>query len=135
LRQRPGDIPLLALHFVEMFNREFKKNVTGLSPEARDLVLRYAWPGNVRELRNAIERAMLLATGAQIQPSDLRITATSEPSPVQLPADGLDLEAVEHSLIRQALERTGANQSAAAKLLRCTRDKIRYFIKTQRVEA
>ncbi|MFQ5883438.1 MAG: sigma-54-dependent transcriptional regulator, partial [Candidatus Methylomirabilales bacterium] len=57
LRERPEDILPLAKHFVDRYTREFRRHVTGLSPEAVVLLLRYRWPGNVRELRNAIERA------------------------------------------------------------------------------
>ena len=60
LRERRGDIPLLANYYIDRFNREFRKRVRGLSPAATALLEQYQWPGNVRELRNAIERAMLL---------------------------------------------------------------------------
>jgi len=60
LRERRGDIPLLASYFIDRFNREFRKRVRGLSPAAQALLEQYQWPGNIRELRNAIERAMLL---------------------------------------------------------------------------
>ena len=61
LRERRGDVALLARFYIERFNGEFRKRVRGLSPAAQELLEHYAWPGNVRELRNAIERAMLLA--------------------------------------------------------------------------
>src|SRR5688500_6937395 len=60
LRERTGDIPLLVAYYVDRYNREIRKRVRGVTPEAMALLERYRWPGNVRELRNAIERAMLL---------------------------------------------------------------------------
>ena len=63
LRNRKEDVPLLARYFVDAFNREFRKDVTGLAPEVLRMLGSYAWPGNVRELKNAVERAVLLAEG------------------------------------------------------------------------
>ena len=63
LRDRDGDVPLLASHWIDRFNREFRKRVAGITPEAIGLLESHPWPGNVRELRNAIERAMLLGEG------------------------------------------------------------------------
>ena len=70
LRERRGDIPLLANYYIDRFNREFKKRVRGLSPKATALLEQYQWPGNVRELRNAIERAMLLIDHDTLEPGD-----------------------------------------------------------------
>jgi len=62
LRNRPEDIPLIAQHFIDVFNREFKKHTKGLTDAAIRRLVAYSWPGNVRELRNIIERAMILET-------------------------------------------------------------------------
>ena len=70
LRERRGDVPLLADYFIDRFNREFRKRVRGLSPAATTLLEQYQWPGNVRELRNAIERAMLLIDRERLEPDD-----------------------------------------------------------------
>ncbi len=70
LRERPGDIPLLADHFLQKYNRETKRNRT-LGDESREAFQRYAWPGNVRELENAVERAVVLSREPQITPADL----------------------------------------------------------------
>ena len=70
LRERHGDVPLLAAHYVDVFNREFKRHVRGVSPEAMATLEEHKWPGNVRELRNAIERAMLLGEEEWLQPGD-----------------------------------------------------------------
>jgi DNA-binding NtrC family response regulator len=132
LSERPEDIPILGRHFAVSFSRDFKKNVEGLSDEALRMLVHYPWPGNIRELRNVMERAVLLSTGTVIEPEDLLISAPSpEPGAVgfQLPAGGIDIEELERSMVAQALERTAWNQSAAARLLRLTRNQIRYRIK------
>jgi transcriptional regulator with PAS, ATPase and Fis domain len=129
LRDRKGDVPLLASYFVDRYNREFKKRIRGLSSAALALVDQYSWPGNIRELRNAIERAMLLTTDDWIEPQDLTtLTRKAAPTQFELPADGVSLEEVERQLLTQALERTGGNQTQAAQLLRINRDQVRYRI-------
>ena len=72
LRDRPGDIPLLARYFVERFCRDMKKKPLSLSPAALEQLLSYRWPGNVRELQNCIERAVILADGDTMQPRHLQ---------------------------------------------------------------
>jgi DNA-binding NtrC family response regulator len=75
LRERQEDIPALEDHFVNHFNATLKKNITGFTPEARDLLKNYAWPGNVRELKNVVERAMVLskvtAIGTDLLPREI----------------------------------------------------------------
>jgi DNA-binding NtrC family response regulator len=95
------------------------------------------WPGNVRELRNAIERAMILEDTALILPSSLPIAISrpdpaapmSIPTPEEIPSDGLSLEDNERGLLVRALEKTSGNQTQAARLLRVTRDTLRYKMK------
>ncbi|MEO8070410.1 MAG: sigma 54-interacting transcriptional regulator, partial [Acidobacteriota bacterium] len=130
LRAHIEDVPALVSFYIDIFSREFKKAVRGPSPATLRLLMGYSWPGNVRELRNAVERAMLLASGEMLEPVDFPIAATLGPATqaVGLPAEGLDLEQVEKSLVLQALERTGWNQTRAAKLLGLNRDQIHYRI-------
>jgi DNA-binding NtrC family response regulator len=130
LREHPEDVPALVAFFVDSFNREFKKRITGLSPAASNLLEHYSWPGNVRELRNVVERAMLLAEGQRLEAHDFGALATSPGSgdPFELPATGVDLEDLERSLVAQALKRSGGNQTKAAALLGLNRDQIRYRI-------
>ncbi len=130
LRERTGDIPLLAAFYVDLFNRDFKKSVRGLSPEAERALESYAWPGNVRELRNVIERAMLLCEGDRLVPEDFLVLAARpaiEPG-FRLPPAGIALDELERDLVVQALRRTGGNQTQAARLLHLNRDQIRYRI-------
>jgi len=131
LRERLADVPLLVSFYIDTFNREFRKNIRGVSAEALALLKGYRWPGNVRELRNAVERAMLLADGPWITP-DLLPLATAAGSAVhatmELPEEGVNLETLERELVVQALRRTGGNQTKAATLLGLNRDQIRYRI-------
>jgi len=133
LRERTGDVPLLARYFVDAFNREFRKNVSGLSAEVLRLLGSYSWPGNVRELKNAVERAVLLAEGDQLGPEDFlvlgtRTTRTGAQVAFRLPAPGVDIHELERSLVEQALERTEGNQTRAGQLLGLNRDQIRYRV-------
>ncbi|MDA8091870.1 MAG: sigma-54 dependent transcriptional regulator [Nitrospiraceae bacterium] len=134
LRERGEDVLLLAKYFVDVFNREFRKNVKGLAKDTQALFLEYHWPGNIRELKNVIERAMILENEEFILPEHLPIEVCGDNSggpeqreaDVKLPAGGLDIEKVEKELIRQALDTTRGNQTKAAKLLNLTRDTLRY---------
>lgn len=126
LRERGGDIALLANHFVGHFNGELRRTVQGLTDEALALLVSHPWPGNVRELRNAIERAMLVVEGRWIRPVDLAVVSTHGGSLFRLPADGVRLEEVERQLLVQALERAHGNQTHAGRLLGLKRDQIRY---------
>jgi DNA-binding NtrC family response regulator len=129
LRERRGDIPLLAAYFIDRFNREFRKRVRGLSPAAQTLLEQYQWPGNIREMRNAIERAMLLVDRDRLEPEDFTtLTRTVSPTHFKLPPEGVNLEEVERQLLTQALERARGNQSQAAQLLGINRDQVRYRI-------
>jgi DNA-binding NtrC family response regulator len=129
LRERRGDIPLLAKYYLEIFNADFKRKVQGLKPDALALLERYQWPGNIRELRNAIERAMLLADRDWLEPGDFTtLTRTVPSAEFKLPAEGVSLDEVERQLLVQALERANGNQTQAGQLLGINRDQVRYRI-------
>jgi DNA-binding NtrC family response regulator len=129
LRQHLEDVPALVAFYVDQFNREFRKSVKGVPPSALKLLQGYGWPGNIRELRNAVERAMLLVNGAWLEPHDFPLTGGAATTVAyELPAHGVDLEALEQSLVIQALERSHGNQTKAAALLGMNRDQIRYRI-------
>jgi PAS domain S-box-containing protein len=137
LRERTADIIPLTKFFVEHYNRKFKRNIEGVTDAAEKLLATHDWPGNVRELRNAIERAMILEESALITPPSLPIaisrpetgTALPVPASAELPSDGLSLEDNEKNLVSRALEKTHGNQTQAARLLRITRDTLRYKMK------
>ncbi len=137
LRERPEDIMPLVEFFIKHFNREFGKNVQGVSKMAQKFLEEYTWPGNVRELRNIIERAMILENEEVLMlehlPRELisRSADTSGGSPLnfRIPPEGIDIEDVERELIRQSLEMAEGNQSKAAKRLNLGIDAFRYRMK------
>ena len=94
LRERCDDIPLLATFFIDRFSQEFNKQVHGIDPEGLSWLQKYPWPGNVRELRNAVERAVLIATGNTLSVEDFPV----QPRPMdsaenaKIPPNGIDLE-------------------------------------------
>ena len=77
LREHADDVPALVKFFIDAFNREFKKRITGVSPAAAQLLHGYGWPGNVREMRNVVERAMLLAEGDRLEVQDFGALSTA----------------------------------------------------------
>ncbi len=127
LRERRGDVPLLADHFIERFNRKLGKHMEGVSSEAMAALSRHDWPGNVRELENVMERAVLLARGSRIVPEDLpsALTATDEDRTGAPAEDCLSIKRasrrLERGLIEKALEVTRGNRSQASRLLEISR--------------
>jgi len=136
LRERADDIPLLVGFYVEAYNAEFKKKVRGVTADAMKRLTGYGWPGNIRELRNAVERAMLLTESDTLTVDDFTLggAAAHLSDRVELPASGIDLDQLERSLVVQALERTGWNQTRASALLGLNRDQIRYRIEKFHLE-
>ncbi len=137
LRERQEDIPRLARFFLADFARKYaKKRVQDISPEAEQILSSYGWSGNIRELRNIIERCVVLESAEVITAAQLPAELTGGQSAesfqmnnIVLPEEGLSLEKVEQELLRQALERTGNNQTKAAKLLQISYDTLRYQAK------
>jgi two-component system, NtrC family, response regulator AtoC len=137
LRTRADDIPELVHYFVDSYNREFRKRVRGVAPDAMRRLQAYGWPGNIRELRNAVERAMLLVEGDELSVDQFPVASAAAPrltEAVDLPVSGIDLEQLERSLVVQSLERSGWNQTRAAALLGLNRDQIRYRIEKFKLE-
>jgi two-component system response regulator PilR (NtrC family) len=136
LRERTEDIPLLVAHFIGRVAKDVGKTVLGITPDALAVLERYHWPGNIRELENVIERAIVLGSGEQITadalPPHLTEPAERGDFPVDIPAAGMDLEAllaaVESRYIRMALDRAGGLQVRAAELLRLSFRQFRYKI-------
>ena len=128
----------LVRFFIHHYNGKFKRHVEGLTPEAERLLVSHDWPGNVRELRNAIERSMILEEGSEITAASLpqaisllggRQMVSPAPLLPTIPDEGLSLEESERGLISRALEKTKGNQTQAARLLKITRDTLRYKMK------
>ncbi len=132
LRDRLEDVPDLADSFLEQIGETVGRPAAGIARDARQQLLGYAWPGNVRELRNAIERAVILADGGYIRSEHLPVTAPRPPAavpdsaspPAALPAGGVNLEALERSLVVKALAQARHNKTRAAKLLGLTRAQL-----------
>lgn len=119
LRERPGDIKLLAEHFLRKYAAENKKPIPQLSKEALEILTHYNWPGNVRELENVIERAVTLSQRALILPEDLPRRLRLEPTslPLNFLPGRITLSELEKLYIKKVLEDTGGNKKKAAEIL------------------
>jgi DNA-binding NtrC family response regulator len=127
LRERRTDIPLLAEHFLAKYGGPERE----LSESALQALCRYHWPGNVRELESVIERAVVLGDSPVIDVPDLPAAVRyGGPSMslqlIEIPEEGIDLEALEKNLILQAMEKTGGNVTRAARLLGLSRRTMQY---------
>ena len=141
LRERNGDILVLANYFLDVFNKEFKSNIKSISPPAIKMLMAHPWVGNVREIRNVIERAVLFEQGEYLSAQTISLHQVSHPDGVEdalpqlinkefiLPEEGLTLEALEETLLKQAIERSNGNKSQAASLLGLSRETMRYRLK------
>jgi len=133
LRERKEDIIPLARFFIKRILNQEDIPEPLLTAGAQKILLSYHWPGNVRELANAVERALILAGNLLPLSSEhfsfLQKKPTQGKGFFELPPEGISLEELEKDLIRQALERTKGNQSAAARLLGLTRSKFRTRMK------
>ena len=134
LRERKGDIPLLAGYFIDCFNKKLGKEIEGLSSETMSLLMLYLWPGNVRELENLIERALLLANGRWITPDELPLDIKNKKSFPEI--DVKDIFSIKEAsrrlqkeLITKALNETAGNRTKAAKLLEISRPMLLSRIK------
>jgi DNA-binding NtrC family response regulator len=125
LRERDGDIALLAESFLKRHLKRYNKEVGGFLDQALEALKSYAWPGNVRELDHTIERAVLLAGGEKIKVSDLGLVSTAAPSDdsaMNTPSiDDMSLEDVEKYLIQRTLKRNGGNATKTAEDLGLSR--------------
>jgi len=141
LRERRQDIPQLAEHFLHKYALELGRGIPRLDPAALDCLLDYGWPGNVRELENIMERACVLCRGDRVTPEHLppdifrrdtappgtaAAAAAREPESLALHPQ---IEALEKTLIETALERSGNNKAAAARLLEISERALWYKIK------
>lgn len=134
LRDRGGDVLILARHFVSLLSRGVKKKIEGISAECEPFLLSYGWPGNVRELRNVMERAVILAPGPYIMPEHLaRELTDSAPSGLKSRSAIPSLEEMEAKHIMSALTNTGNNHSEAARALGISRTTLLAKIKKYRL--
>ncbi len=138
LRERTGDIPLLAHHFLVRYAQANRKDVKDFSDEVLALLLRHSWPGNVRELENAIERAVVLATEPILQSAQFPTLrragivdegAAPEKKAMGVAIPGSTLAEIEKEAILRTLEAVGGSTSRAADLLQISARKIQYKLK------
>jgi transcriptional regulator with GAF, ATPase, and Fis domain len=134
LRARRSDIPLLIRYYSRVLALRYGTPAPRYTSAALDRLKSYSWPGNVRELRNICERLVVLRSDSMVDVSNLPQEVRREDAPARVPGFtipdcGLSLDVLERDLIRQALQRTGGNQSHAARLLGLTRDAFIYRMK------
>ena len=138
LAEREGDLPLLERHFLHKFTALYGKKVRGLTRRAELILLRHNWPGNVRELENVIGYASMMVMGEMIDVGDLPtyLTAGAAAHSILVSAacapeseEMLPLEEQEKLLLMQALDKAVGNQSLAARMLKISRDTLRYRMK------
>ncbi len=156
LRERPDDVLFLARRFLQKFAGEYKRNVQGFTPEAAALLLSWKWPGNVRELQNSVERAVVLAKGPLIQPSDLPPWILEEappPSPSRETEPGSSpgrepsppdpgrilplkesLARAEKKILLEALEAFGWNRTRTAKALGIDRTTLFHKMRRHQIQ-
>ncbi len=126
LRERPGDIPLLAKRFLKEFAEENQKNVNEFTPDALEMLMNYSWPGNVRELRTAMEHAVVLCRGEKVSARDLppsvRAGKVAVAESVKAEAgNNLTVKEAEKQLIERALKETKGNRTLAAQKIGMSR--------------
>jgi DNA-binding NtrC family response regulator len=131
LREHKEDVAGLANLFLARFAKDSGRSekITGISPAAMQLLVGHYWPGNVRELQNVIERACALATGNQLEATDIQLDSPrnrNNASSDRFLPDGMTLDQWEDEMIREALKRAGGNKSQAARLLGLSRNALRY---------
>ena len=135
LRDRAGDIPMLAEHVLKRISKRMGIQPASLSPEALKILGAYPWPGNVRELENVLERAVVLSDGPALVPADLpdQLRHAQDPVRGSLVSGDLSIKKattfIEQELIKRALKRTGGNRTHAAKLLEISPRALLYKIK------
>lgn len=154
LRDRLEDLPLLASHFLEKFHAQYDKRTLGLSDKALELCMQYRWPGNIRELENVIERGVILTDNNETISQDALFVTPPHVNPDSVehidndgnmragePGDsrrswsdqvikqGISLDQVEETLMKQAMEQANQNVSKAARLLGLTRPALAYRLK------
>jgi two-component system response regulator AtoC len=147
LRERTGDIPLLADHFLAKFNERLRKKVEGIGPDATEVLMQYPWPGNIRELENVIERAVLFCDESRLHANDLPPDVRGIPVIANVSLPEADLQAalagegglkehvkvamsrLEKELVSRALQQTTGNVTHAARLLKISRKGLQLKMK------
>lgn len=135
LRERKGDIAVLAEHFLRLYCTANQKPVKQLQPDAIEVLEHYSWPGNVRELENVVQRLVIMSDGPAILaihlPQQLLTSTAASQESILIPEDGVDFDAemqkIEIAYLNAALRRTNGSKSAAARLLRMDPQRMKYL--------
>ncbi|MQY78669.1 MAG: sigma-54-dependent Fis family transcriptional regulator, partial [Bacteroidetes bacterium] len=123
LRERTGDIPLLAAHFLKNYSKKYKKAIRGLSSTALKTLNQYHWPGNVRELQHAIERAVIMSDSEMLQPEDFILTPKKK-KVADFEIDSYNLDEIEKNIIEKVLKQHQGNITQTATDLGLTRTSL-----------
>ena len=145
VREREGDILLLAEHFIKEFNEQFNKSIKRIDNETKDFLVKYPWSGNVREIRNAMERAVLLANDTILRLNDLSTLVNAVPPKdsgngephnnypqyinLNLNYTTTSIKTLNEIYAKMVMDKTKGNKSKAAKLLEISRPKLDLLIK------
>lgn len=120
LRKRGNDIILLAEHFLKIYNKKYKKEITGINREAKNKLLKYQWPGNVRELQHVIERAVIMSENSLIRSEDFMFSKPDNDRKI-IQEEELNLETLEKNAIEKAIKLSKGNYTMAAEMLGISR--------------
>ena len=123
LRERSGDIQILADHFLRIYSKKYRKNIRGILAGAMKKLQQYHWPGNVRELQHAIERAVIMAEGDMLSPEDFILSSQTRKGG-ELEFGSYDLEEIEKTVIQKVLKQYQGNITQAAQELGLTRTSL-----------
>ncbi|HYL92771.1 MAG TPA: sigma-54 dependent transcriptional regulator, partial [Alphaproteobacteria bacterium] len=140
LRERPGDVEMLASHFLKKYATAAQKSILRIKPTSMAALRAFPWPGNVRQLENTIERAVAMETSEELTvelDAERQAPKTSDGSngtrPTSVPAEGMDFDKyvadVERSLIESALQQCGGVQTKAAEMLKVSYRSFRHLLK------
>jgi DNA-binding NtrC family response regulator len=123
LRERTGDIPILASHFLKIYNKKYKKNLSRISSEAINRLNHYHWPGNVRELQHAIERAVIMSDSGRLEAGDFVFSSKKKKSD-EIEIQTYNLDEIERNVIVKVMKQNHGNISQAAAELGLTRTSL-----------
>jgi len=143
LREREGDIALLAEHFLRLYCTANQKPAKQLQPEVMEILENYSWPGNVRELENVVQRLVLMSDGLAITahhlPQQLVYSTAVSQEAILIPEEGVDFDAemerIEIAYLNAALRRTEGKKSAAAALLHLDPQRMKYLCRKLKIES
>jgi transcriptional regulator with PAS, ATPase and Fis domain len=141
LRDRGGDISLLAEHFLRLYCTANHKPAKQIPPEVMEILEQYPWPGNVRELENVVQRLVLMSDGPAITayqlPQQLLYSSAASQEAILIPEEGVDfdgeMERIQIAYLNAALRRSGGKKSAAAQLLRLDSQRMKYLCRTLKI--